>query len=157
MDIKGLAKVIVTVLVLLALTPLLLNLLPDKVTAVGVREGFIRAGYGVLAYDEAPSPSLEAVYQAQLTLQPPAGPDGAGTLHATLYEFDNEGKVRKQYEYNKHDPAQGMALDFAQATGLGGAQRPRPVDAGRNRMLLLVVSGESQEAVRRAIRVFESL
>lgn len=154
MDIKSIVKILAAVVVVLALMPFLLNLLPERVTADGVRAGLVKAGYTVTSYDVSPSPSLEAVFEARIALEPPGG---GGMLHATLYEFDHEGKIRKQYEYNKDDPAQGIALDFAQATGLGGAQRPRPMDAGRNGMLLLVVSGDSQEAVRKAIRVFESL
>ena len=157
MNVKGVIKVVVLIVVLLALAPVVLNLLPEALTLDSARAGFEKAGYTVHEFSPAASPQLEAVEQVNCTLSAPGVSPDDGPIHATLYRFDNEGKLKKQYEYNKPDSGQGMAQAFVQTSGLGQTRQPTPVAVGANGMWLIVVSGADKQAVRAVAHTFETL
>lgn len=155
MDVRSVVKVGVAVLVILAAAPFLLNLLPEPITAADARDGFAKEGYTVIDFSVATSPQLEAVEQANMTLEAPGAT--SAPMHAALYRFDNEGKLKKQYEYHKPDMGQGVAQAFVQASGLGATRQPTPVAAGMNGKWLIVVTGPDKSAVRAAVATFEAL
>lgn len=152
MNAKGLLKVAVLLIVMVAVAPFVLQLFPEPLTFDAARSGFEAAGFEVLEHNMLSTPQLGAVRQMTLQLGASGGP-----LSAAIYQFSNEGALRKQYEYNKPDPGAGIAQSFVMGAGLGPARKPKPVAVGRNGMLLIVVTGDSDADVTRAARVFESL
>ena len=159
MDAKSLIKVVVILFAVAAALPFALKLVPEPLAFGSVQKGFEAAAVTVQDYALADTPGLGAVRQAGMTLFPP-GAGGELAVYATLYEFDNEGKIAKQYEYNKPDPGAQMVENFNLsniAAGVGRPRPPRPVGVGRNGMLLLVVTSDSKEAIRRVVDIFEAL
>ncbi|HNR32007.1 MAG TPA: hypothetical protein PKI11_14040 [Candidatus Hydrogenedentes bacterium] len=156
MNVKTVVKVILAAFVLLAALPLLMQLRPTPLTAERVRAGFEQAGFTVFEFVKLPTPGLDAVEQVSITVS-----TGSGTpVTAALYRFDNTGKLAKQYEYNKPDMGAGAAEAFNLSNIAAGVTRPqpqRPVNVGKNRMFLLVATGDTKEQVNRVIKVFEGL
>lgn len=156
MDAKSFIKLVVVLFAVVAVLPFALKMLPEPLTFDSVRQAFERGGFPVEGYTDATTPELGAVRQVSFQLLPA----GAAPVYASLYEFNDEGKIATQYEYNKPDPGPQMVEAFNLsnvAAGIGQVRQPRPVGAGRNGMLLLVVTGDSKEQVRRAVDLFESL
>lgn len=156
MNVKTVVKVLVVVFVLIAGLPFVAQLRPKALTPESVRAGLEGAGFTILEFAKAPAPGLDAVEQVNIQLS-----TGSGVpLTATLYHFDNSGKLAKQYEYNKPDigPEAVSAFDLSNVAAGVSRQRPqRPVNVGKNGMFLLVVTGDTKEQVNRVIEVFEAL
>lgn len=156
MDAKSFIKLIVVLFAVVAILPFALKMLPESVKFDAVQHTFEQSGFTVEGYTEASAAELGAVRQASFQLI-----SGANTpLQASLYEFDNEGKIATQYEYNKPDPGPQMVEMYNLsdvAAGMGQVRQQRPVGAGRNGKLLLVVTGDSKELVKRAVDRFEAL
>ncbi len=157
MDLKGLLKIAVLVLVALAMAPVLLTLLPEPLAMADVPQAFTKAGFDVVAFNPVVPPQLEAAEHYRLRWQLPDPPGNTAALTGGIYRFTNEGTIRKQYEYNKPGTGEGIAQAFVASAGLGTARKPKPVGVGRNGMYLLVITGESKTAVKRAVAVFERL
>jgi hypothetical protein len=155
MNIKGAVKVAAAIVLILAAAPFLLKLLPEALTMDTIRSGFEASGYTVMDFTQASAPQLEAVEQANFTLTPPAA--GASPLHVSVYRFDHEGKLKKQYEFNRPDAAHGVAQAFVQTSGLGPTRQPTPVDAAINGRWLMVVTGADKASVQAAAAQFKSL
>lgn len=156
MDAKSLIKLVVVLFAVIAVLPFVLKRLPEPVTFAEARQALEQGGYSVEGYTEPAVAELGAVRQASFQL----GSGANAPLYASLYEFDNEGKIAKQYEYNKPDAGPQMVEVFNLsnvAAGVGQVRPQRPAGAGRNGMLLLVVTGDSKEQVRRAVDLFEGL
>jgi len=145
---KKLAIVAVFAVLLLPFLPRLLALLPEPVSFERAQLAFYEAGLQIQEWQEV-APSLEAVAQV-------CGVIKGATVN--LYQYDHEGKLVKQLEYQREDPGQAMVEAWGLAEAVGAAQQQRvPSRAARRGMFMLVATGEDPAVLDEIVAVFRAL
>ncbi len=149
MNTQSLLKWFVVVLVVLLVAPFVPRFLPKPATPERALQAFEQAGLVVENYEPVATPSLEATAQTSMTVN---------GVSVSIYEFDNEGTIAKQLEYQKAGKernAMGM-VNLAQSLG-AAPDRNKPSKAARNGKVMVVATGDDQQTIDRVIELFRSL
>ena len=139
-------KIIFIVLAILLLIPVLSKIMPTPLTMDRLEAGFKKSGLPFKEVKHVP-PSMEAIDQLSLTLE--------GTT-VDIYQYDDEGKIARYFEYQKPDPGQIIAEGMNIAASLGAAQTHKiPTDAARRGMFFIVVASEDAALRTKVIDLFK--
>lgn len=149
MNSQSILKWFVALVIILLVAPFVPRFLPKPATPERARTAFEAAGMSVENYQTVPSPSLEAVAQTTMTVN--------GVM-VGIYQYDNEGTIAKQLEYQKAGNERNALGLVNLAQSLGAApNRNRPSKAVRNGKLMLVATGDDRETIDRIVDAFRSL
>jgi len=142
-------KALVIVGVLLLALPIIPKLIPETMTLDKVVAALTAAGYTLTDVKDVDSPRLGAIAMKELTV------NGA---NVELYEFDDEGEIAKQLEYQKPDAGSAIVETWNLSESLGAAKpQSKPVTAARNGMMMIVVMSEDKALRERVASVFRGL
>ena len=149
MNSQSLLKWFVVVVVVLVAAPFVPRLLPKPATPERARQAFEQAGLTVEQYQQAATPSLEAVAQTTMLVN---------GVRGGIYVYDNEGTIAKQLEYQKAGNERDAFGLVNLAQNLGAApNRNLPSKAARNGKLMIVARGEDKQTIDRVIDLFTAL
>ncbi len=142
-------KIIIIVVGILVLIPVIAMLKPKPITLERARAVFEDNGLIVESAEQVPAPQIQAV--EQFTLQ-------VNGARVEIYRYDDEGKIAKNYEYQKTDVGTAIVESMGIADSLGAAPpRATKSDAARKRKYLVVVSSNDDALRSTVIRLFKSL
>lgn len=142
-------KALIIVGVLLVAIPIVPKLIPEAMTLDKVESALTAAGYTLTDVRNVDVPRLGAIAMKEMTV------NGASV---ELYEFDDEGEIAKQLEYQKPDAGSAIVETWNLSESLGAAKpKSKPVKAARNGMFMLVVMSEDKALRERVASVFAGL
>jgi len=142
-------KIVVVLVLILVLIPVIAALKPKPITLERARTVFEENGLIVESAEEATAPQIQAVEQFTLHV------NGA---RVEIYRYDDEGKIAKNYEYQKTDAGTAIVESMGIADSLGAAApRSTKSDAARKRKYLVVVTTNDDALRATVIRLFKSL
>ena len=141
-------KLIIAAIVVLLLFPFLIKLMPKPLTLDRFEQGFKKSGMAVSEIKHVP-PSLEAIDQLSFTI------DGSTV---DIYQYDDEGKIAKNYEYQKPDVGQAIVETWNLSESLGAAKpHSIPTSASRRGKFFVVVASEDASLRAKVIELFNTL
>jgi hypothetical protein len=140
---------VVALAILIPLLPKLMQMMPEAVTLDAIEPAFTKAGFAVSNVATLPSPGLGAVGEISMVV------NGA---NVTVYEFENEGKIAAQLEYQKPDAGSAIVETWNLSESLGAAKpKNRPSSAARNGMFMIVATGEDKALNAKIVQLFKAL
>lgn len=140
-------NVVIAIIVGLFLLPVVVKILPKPLTFERFEKSFERNGMKVEDIQPAGAPANEAIAQASMKV------DGA---QVDLYQYDDEGKIAKNFEYQKPDVGQAIVDSMHLAEALGAAKPKNiPTSAARRGMFMLVVASEDGALRARVVAAFQ--
>jgi hypothetical protein len=142
-------NVVITVVVLVALLPFILMVLPKEVSLDRAKQAFTDNGL-VVEYDRpVVPPALEAVEHLTMYVN--------GAL-VNIYRYDDEGKIAKNLEYQRPDSGTMAVEAMGIGVALGAApSRNIPITAERNGKWMITIQDPDAALRQRIARVFKSL
>jgi hypothetical protein len=141
-------KVAIAVVVLLILLPVLPKLIPNPLTMESVTSSLKAKGFSVTD-DRKVTPQNGAIDQMTMTIN--------GAM-VELYQFDDEGKIAVQMEYNKTDAGTAIVETWNLSETLGAAKsKNKPCQPARNGMFMIVVTSDDKSVNARIASAFEKL
>lgn len=144
-----LKKVLIGVVIAVVAFPAFISFFPEAHTMESLRAGFDAKGWNVDDFQEIQPPGLESARQVNMLVR------GA---YVELYQYDDVGKLAKQYEYQKPGSGEGIANSMGIASSLGArTKEPPPFVAGKNGMFMIVTTGLDKPQLLELVRVFQSL
>lgn len=145
-------KVLIGVVVLVILIPVLPKLaqmMPEPVKLDAIEPAFTKAGMAVSEVTKSPSPGLGAIGEVSMVV------NGANVI---VYEFDSEGKIAAQLEYQKPDAGSVIVETWNLSESLGAAKpKNRPSSAARNGMFMIVSTGDDKTLNAKIVQIFKAL
>ncbi len=142
-------KALIAVVVVFALLPVVVQLMPKAITPERFVDALKAAGFSVEEVQSAPNPALGAVAQWSMKV------NGADVQ---LYKFDDRGKLALQYEYQKPDAGSVIVESWNLSESLGAAKpKNKPITPMEKKMHLMTVTSEDNDLRARVARVFNSL
>lgn len=139
-------NIIIAIVVALLLLPVAAKLMPKPLTFERFQNAFTRDGMKVEEVLPASAPGNEAIAQVSMKV------DGATV---DIYQYEDEGKIAKNYEYQKPDVGQAIVDSMHLAEALGAAKPKNiPTSAARKGMFMLVVASEDGDLRARVVASF---
>lgn len=149
MDANQILKYFLIAVVVIAILPFAVRLLPEAVTFDRALAAFKAAGMDVQDYRVAEHPGMESVAQADMRI------DGAWV---NLYEYDDEGVIVRNLEYRKKDAGTAIVETWNLAQTLGAAPSVnKPERSARNGMFMIVATGEDEALLKKIVTIFADL
>lgn len=148
MNASGLKKLAIAAVVLVILIPFLPMIIPKSMTFDRITTAIRDGGMPIEQYTEPPTPGLESIAQVSFY-----------TLGARvdIYQYDDEGKIARHFEYQKQDPGTAIVEAWGLAQSLGAApSRNLPTLAARRGKFMIVATGEDKELLKRIIDMFKA-
>jgi len=140
---------VVALVILIPLLPKLAQLMPEPVTLDAIEPAFTKAGLAVSDVATSPNPGLGAVGEISMVV------NGANVI---VYEFDNEGKIVAQLEYQKPDAGSVIVETWNLSESLGAAKpKNKPCSAARNGMFMITATGEDKALNSKIVQIFKDL
>jgi len=142
-------KVLIGLAIVIVLLPFLVKVLPKPMSFERVEKGLRAAGFAVENVAPVPNPMLDATEQITMTVN---------GCRVDVYRYKDEGKIRKQFEFQREDPGAKIVESWGLADALGAA-KPNPVktSVARHAMFMLTVASESEDLRMRVLQAFLDL
>lgn len=141
-------KLIIGACIIVVAFPALMAIIPKAKTTDTFVNAF-KKRWTVEEVTQVRPPGLQAVEHVSMRIN--------GAL-VDLYRYDDEGKIAKQYEYQKPGAGDGIAQSMGIAAALGASTKPPPAFvAGRNGKFMIVTSGLEKPQLQEIVRAFESM
>jgi len=142
-------KVIVALVAILLLLPIIVALRPKPITLERAQQVFEANGMFVEDAHAVNPPGIQSVEQFSMFVD---------SARVDIYRYDDEGKVAKNFEYQKTDVGTAMVENMNLAQQLGAAPpRRMKSDAARKRMYLIVVADNNDALRGTIIKAFKSM
>ncbi|HPO14021.1 MAG TPA: hypothetical protein PLI09_11290 [Candidatus Hydrogenedentes bacterium] len=145
---EGVKKVLIFIVVMVVVIPLIPMILPKPMTFDRIKTG-LEAKFTLDDYNEAAQPMLQSIAQVNMYID---------SAQVSILQYDDEGKIVKQREYQKKDAGQAIVETWGLAQSLGAAiPKETPSLCDRRGMFLIIATGPDKELLKRIIDTFKSL
>lgn len=145
---EGVKKILILIVVMAVVLPLIPLIMPKPMTFERIKAG-LETKFTLEEYEEAPQPQLQSIKQVGMYID---------TARVMILQYDDEGKIAKQREFQKKDPGQAMVESWGLAQSLGAAlPKETPMMTERRGMFLIIVSGPDEQLLRRILETFKNL
>lgn len=142
-------KALFFIIAVLVILPILPHIIPKPASIERLVETLKAAGCQVTDPEQAQNPMLEAANQWTMSVD---------DARVDLYRFDDEGKIAKQFEYQKKDVGSAIVEAWNLGQALGAAPDANvPTYPARNGRYLLVVTTPDKELAIRIVQLFSEL
>ena len=141
-------KLIIAAVVVILLFPFISKMMPEPLTMDRLEQGFQKSGMTVSELKHV-TPSLESIDQLSFKV------NGSSV---DIYQYDGEGKIAKNYEYQKPDVGQAVVETWNLSESLGAAKpHSIPTSASRRGLFFIVVSSEDAALRAKVVELFNKI